>query len=214
MTRIQLTDVAYTKEKIEEAVVKLLKEYRALDGKIQAAEAQAAGQGIDIPMEIEDEQIEQLAAIGRAYSMSPSLDSTTVTRGQAEDFFFNAQTENTQDADALDRIAGIFAGLTPLSKSGHLDPTGQRVVTLQRQMELAAEEVIRLRNNQARIETALHHLQMIAPQHEKLLRMRYIESKPIVEVCEELSISRRTQDNWRKAAIEKLAPLLGLVRGA
>jgi tetratricopeptide (TPR) repeat protein len=61
------------------------------------------------------------------------------------------------------------------------------------------------------IDRALDALAEYKPQYAALLRLRYIEDKPVDEVLDLLKTAKRTYERWRPKAIEEYAGIVGIL---
>lgn len=70
-----------------------------------------------------------------------------------------------------------------------------------------------LEQEKERIDQALDALGAYKLQYSRLLRLRYIEGKPVDDVADELCVSTRTFERWRPKALREYAGLIGFGGG-
>ncbi|QJC53068.1 DUF1492 domain-containing protein [Paenibacillus albicereus] len=196
----------------EEQAIDLLTSYRAKQARIKALDAVPVGAGITISRLSEDDQLQQLHRRLRGlpsymYLTAPELRLEATAHAyltrypagtRAQLAAVPAQGADPEDSGQLQELRSKIKRVIEARGAGtdDLDMLLERLAEAQ---DLQAE----LR----RVDAVLEALAGYKPDYARLLRLRYVEDRPVNAVTEELKIVRRTFERWRLKAIEEFQRL-------
>lgn len=205
-----------TKVSYEQTVIDQLKEYNPMLGRIKVLERYPIGAGMFVDFSNEDDVLQDLhrqlkGLPSYMYLNKKEQELESVAHAYLSEYPLGTkrqlrevkQARGVSDEDRA-RLKELVRKIEKVieARSGNLD--GIEGV-LQR-----VSEVQELQHKIEMIDFVLNVMESYQPLYVTLLRERFIEDKPVDDVCAILSISRKTFDRWRPKAIEEFAKLSGM----
>lgn len=203
-------------KQVEQQVIEQLTGYRDIVGRLRVLETYSVGNGITVSRLNEDDHLQELHQKLRGL---PSYMYLTQ---------YEQKLETAANAYLASHPAGTKAQLRAVQNCNPLDEEdAKNLRDLQNKIrkvikartgvvdgyEAILEQLSEYQDLKAEKEKIDRVLEVMGQQESHLadlLRLRYIEGLPVVEVAAELGVVRRTFDRWRLRAIKNYSKLIGM----
>ncbi|AQT84300.1 RNA polymerase sigma factor, sigma-70 family [Paenibacillus larvae subsp. larvae] len=203
-------------KQVEQQVIEQLTGYRDIVGRLRVLETYSVGNGITVSRLNEDDHLQELHQKLRGL---PSYMYLTQ---------YEQKLETAANAYLASHPAGTKAQLRAVQNCNPLDEEdAKNLRDLQNKIrkvikartgvvdgyEAILEQLAEYQDLKAEKEKIDRVLEVMGQQESHLadlLRLRYIEGLPVVEVAAELGVVRRTLGRWRVQAIETYSKLIGM----
>jgi len=219
-----------TYKEVETKVKMRLRAYPRIEAQIRVLERQALGFGLYISVDTSkpiDEREDKLQALHRQLRDLPEhlylsereqgivstvrayLDTFRQgTRSQLYDVK-SSKGDTKYDNDQITQATRAIQTVIDARSNYRLSTDDAAIERAEytKRAELAAEDY---RAEKDLIDEALDSLKKYRPHLEKLLRLRYVEDKSVVRVCNELPVAARTYARWKEEAICEFATITGM----
>ncbi|WP_058301707.1 hypothetical protein [Gorillibacterium timonense] len=200
----------------EQAVIAKLQDYKRIVGRIRVLERHHVGMGYTVNAIAHDDQLQELHRQLRGMpsymylsAREQELETTAHAylarypsgiRSQYHEVA-RLQGDDAEDEQRLQeltcKIAKVLEARLGAVPADGIDAVLERICELQ---ELEAERDY--------IDNALTVLEEMHPGYGRLLRMRYVEDKPVNFSADELNVSVMTFHRWKVQAVQELGSLL------
>lgn len=202
----------------EELVIEELTNYKRLVGRVKVLERYPIGNGMFLDSTNEDDKLQDL------HKKLSGLNPYMYLNGHEQ------KIEQTANEYLTELPLGTRSQLHAVRNIRTLDEEDdKRLGTLQRKIKRITDvrlgdvegfkgvlervsEMQELQDQINRIDHILETLDDYRPHHARLLKLRYIEDKPVESVMEKLSISNKTYYRWRPLALGEYALLSGMTQ--